>query len=163
MADKPPRWGNPSLKRREFQVKRFETVLASVAKGFAHHADADFVSESHVDDAYRALSRCQLVRIPWYRTPEFITSAGALLTGTSFSLAALLGRMLPKDSPASIIALVITWAVLFIIGGIIWISGWRSRPAMPHAPLRRSRIKCMWPFGPCPHVDDVTAGKRPGG
>jgi len=160
MADTQPRWGNPSLKRREFQVNRFGTILASVAKGFAYHADADYVSVSHVDEAFRALSRCQLVRTPWYRTPEFITSVGALLIGTSFSLVTLLGRTLPQNSSMSTSIQIAVWAALFVVGCLVWIGGWRSRPTMPHAPVRLSRLRCMWPFGPCPHVDDIAGGKH---
>jgi hypothetical protein len=143
---------------RASRVEQFDTILGSVAHAFAHHANADFVSVSHVDDAYAAISKCQLARTPWYKASEFFASFGALLVGVSFSLVNLLARILPAEGAWPVWLQVSIWASLFIFGSLIWLVGWLKRGALPKRPVKRTRWKTCWPILQCPRVDDDSDG-----
>jgi hypothetical protein len=146
-----PRWSDKSTKRRAARVAQFDTILGSVARGLAHHADADYVSVAQVDDAYAAIARCQLTRVPWYRSSECATSAGALMMGLAISLANLLARIAPDSTPLQIVG----GGGLFLFGAIIWLNGWQRRQRLPEIPRQRSRWFTCWPVFQCPRIDEL--------
>lgn len=150
MSVSVPTWTNLSSPHRAMRTEQFDLILGSVAGAFAHHAAADFVSVSHVDDAYAAIAKCKLSRIPWYKTSEFFTSVGALCVGISISIANLLARLFPDQQWTQ-------WPLcgsLFFLGAVVWLGGWQCRSKLPMPPTRRSRWKTCWPFFQCPHVDE---------
>lgn len=156
-----PSWSEQSNKQRESHITGFRTVLSSVASAFAEHDHMEWVSTWHVDEAYRALSKCGLSRRPW--VPDFCVSLGALLVGLSLSMPTFLGRILPDKSQweGTIWVQVCVFAGFLVAGSLVWLGGWQSRLKLPERTRSKTRWKTCWPFLQCPKADENSRPCRP--
>ena len=153
MPTNSPRWSKASSQYRDSCTEAFKRMLSSVASAFAYHASLDSVSASHVDEAYRAIARSALSRRSRLRSPEFIASLGALLVGISFSLLAVFLRLVADEWKG--LAWVV-WALVFVVGAVIWLWGWLSKPSIPKPTIRLKRWRHCWPFLQCPRADEFS-------
>jgi len=64
------RYGKESEQLVGDRVEEFKGNLSRVTRRFARHERAQTIDVRHVENAYEALVRCGLERMPWWQRPQ---------------------------------------------------------------------------------------------
>lgn len=124
MSQNDIRYGRKAEDRLKNYVESFKGNLSKITRRLARHERAETIDVRHVDNAYEALIRCGLDRLPFWQRPQL------KITISGFLIAAALAT--PDFAPYlagenQLLQNVLFWAGVIIFSTIaigIYIWGW---------------------------------------
>jgi hypothetical protein len=123
-------WNNAASKRRNALKKSFADDLNGIAECLANHNEVS-VAETHVNQAFQALSNSGLYRRRWIDRPEAEMSVGTFFMGLAFACPDAISVFVGEQNRSGVSAGLFTFFLLFG-GALFGHAAWRARlPAPP--------------------------------